>query len=710
MGDVVHRDGLGDLEVEDRGLEPGLPDDPAHVRGEVALLELPRRDVHGDAHRNRPGRLPRPQLLARPPEDPLAHARDEADVLGERDELARRQDALLGVPPADEGLDADDRSVPQPVDGLVVQDELAARKGPPEARLEGGALLRLFLHFPREELEAVAPRLLRAVHRGVDVRDERLGVGAVARVHPDADGRFDEEFALLHEERLGQDPEDLARHGGGVGLSRDPVEEEQKLVAADAGHGVVLPDAAAQPIGDLDEKFVAGRVAERVVHALEVIEVEEHDDERLPAALGVQDREREPVVEEDTVREVRERVVVRLVPALLLGALAVRDVDEASVHDGVAVGLVHEALVREHPHGAPVPAPEADFEVHEDALLFEARDEGLPVAGVRVQVERRDPEDVLAGRVAEDAREGGVAIEDLPVERRAVQTREVPLEEEAVAPLRGGHRCVAPLEHPRDEDGCGHAEPDEKERHDGDDGIEARPEYARGLVERGREAILEEGGLVVELLEPHVIGGARLRRHAAGLEILVNDDRERLELVDDGVRALPDLDGPLDVLRVPEARQDGDHFVCVGGGVAPLEESLKGGRRVGRRAGHRESGLAVAPGHGKQSVEPPVVGFLAIRVQIARECVDGLLLRLGPRGLRRHEGPDPGEGRHPDGSRDENRGDDRHEQDDKERHETRGLRRGVAWKPPGARFRTRGDACRGAREIIGRRGRKPRRR
>ena len=112
--DVVHRDRLRDLEVEGGGLELRFLDDPADVRGEVALLELARRDVDGDAHRRRPPRLPLPELLAGPPEDPFADARDEPDVLGERDELARREDPLLGMAPADERLDADDRAVAQP--------------------------------------------------------------------------------------------------------------------------------------------------------------------------------------------------------------------------------------------------------------------------------------------------------------------------------------------------------------------------------------------------------------------------------------------------------------------------------------------------------------------------------------------------------------------------------------------------------------------
>ncbi len=415
--------------------------------GEVALLKLARRHVHGHAEIRGAADLPRPGLLARTPQDPLADARDEADVLGEGNELARRQDALLGMAPADERLDADGNARREAQDGLVMKDELAPGQGAPEPALHRGALLRLLLHLPREELEAVAAGLLRAVHRGVHVRDERLGVLAVAGVEPDPDGRLDEELALLDQEGLGQDLQDLARHRGGVGLARDPVQQEEKLVSADARHRVIRPDAAPETVGGLDEKLVAGRVAERVVHALEMVEVEEHHRERLAAALRVQDREREPVVEQDAVRQVCQRVVIRLVPALLLGALAVRDVDEAAFHHGFAAALgLEERLVREDPHRRAVPALQAELEIDEHPLVREPGQEGLPVGRLGIEVERGDLEDVLAGGIAEDPGEGRVAVENPAVEGRPEEAGEVPLEEQPVTALGRAERLVVPAE------------------------------------------------------------------------------------------------------------------------------------------------------------------------------------------------------------------------------------------------------------------------
>ena len=346
--------------------------------------------------------------------------------------------------PADERFHADRHASREAEDWLVVEDEFAAWQGAPEPALHDRALLRLFLHLLREELEAVAARLLRAVHRGVDVGDEHLGVVAVARVEADADGRLDEQLAFLDQVGLRDDLQDLPRHRRRVGLAPDSVHEEQELVPAHARHRVIRADAAPEAVGRLHEKLVARRVSERVVDALEVVEVEEHDRERLAAPLRVEDRERKPVVEENPIRQIGERVVVRLVPALLLGAFAVGDVDEAAFHHRFAPTLgLEEALVREHPHGRAVAAFQVELEIDEHALACQPREEGLAVRGIGVEIQRGDLQDVFTRGIAEDARERGIAIENPAVESGSEEPGEIPLEEEPKPLLRRTEGVVA---------------------------------------------------------------------------------------------------------------------------------------------------------------------------------------------------------------------------------------------------------------------------
>ena len=88
--------------------------------------------------------------------------------------------------------------------------------------------------------------------------------------------------AGLH--RLGEQLEDpLRRVGGGLALG-DVLEQHGELVAAESRGDVRAADAVVEAARELDEHLVAGGVAERVVHGLEVVEVEE--DHRRRAVLA----------------------------------------------------------------------------------------------------------------------------------------------------------------------------------------------------------------------------------------------------------------------------------------------------------------------------------------------------------------------------------------------------------------------------------------
>ena len=89
-------------------------------------------------------------------------------------------------------------------------------------------------------------------------------------------------------------------HGQRVALA-DPAQHQRELLAAEADRRVVLARAGAQEVGEAAQDDVAGRVAERVVDALEVVEVA--DDERQRAAPAV-----EPVLEAAAVAQAGQRV------------------------------------------------------------------------------------------------------------------------------------------------------------------------------------------------------------------------------------------------------------------------------------------------------------------------------------------------------------------------------------------------------------------
>ena len=105
--------------------------------------------------------------------------------------------------------------------------------------------------------------------------------------------------------------------GGALGLDgrRGVLEQHRELVAAQARGQVVLAQRGAQPLGDRHEQRVAGCVAERVVDALEVVQVEEQHGGRVVVA---RERRLDAQREERAVGQARQRIVARLVRQALL--------------------------------------------------------------------------------------------------------------------------------------------------------------------------------------------------------------------------------------------------------------------------------------------------------------------------------------------------------------------------------------------------------
>jgi hypothetical protein len=81
--------------------------------------------------------------LGRPAEggvqDPAGERVDEAGAFGQGDELSRPEQAVVGMLPAHQRLRAQDPAGPQIRLGLVVEDQLVAFQGPPQAAEEGQA-------------------------------------------------------------------------------------------------------------------------------------------------------------------------------------------------------------------------------------------------------------------------------------------------------------------------------------------------------------------------------------------------------------------------------------------------------------------------------------------------------------------------------------------------------------------------------------------
>ncbi len=87
------------------------------------------------------------------------------------------------------------------------------------------------------------------------------------------------------------------------------VEHHDELVATHPSDRVTPAHCAAQSLGHDTKELVAGGVAVRIVDAFEVVEIQEQERGATPVTAGASHGGRDPIVQQDPVREVRQRVV-----------------------------------------------------------------------------------------------------------------------------------------------------------------------------------------------------------------------------------------------------------------------------------------------------------------------------------------------------------------------------------------------------------------
>src|ERR1700687_749215 len=97
---------------------------------------------------------------------------------------------------------------------------------------------------------------------------------------------------------------------GGAVLDLEIGEQDDELISSHACDSVGLADAGTEPVTNLEKKSVPRLVAERVVDALEVVEIDDHDGDVVVVTRRALDTDLEPVAEEGPGGEIGERIVV----------------------------------------------------------------------------------------------------------------------------------------------------------------------------------------------------------------------------------------------------------------------------------------------------------------------------------------------------------------------------------------------------------------
>ena len=288
---------------------------------EVPLLaEARAREVHEDLHV-----LPHLQEPEHLVDDPGVELREEPELLGRGKERARADERSGVVAEPEERLVVRGPARREAEDRLVGEDETPVAEGVldprgPDARLREGRGRDRGV----DEDDPVPAPLLGRVEGRVGEGEERGGVEpAVDRDDADADPEVEAAAADLEAVLVDGPPEPLGHHAARLG--RDPLEDEDELVAAEAGDLVARPAERPEEARELDEDGVARRVPERVVDDLEVVQVEEDERPGRPAA-GSRDDALEALLDRAAVPQVRERVVQGEVADPLLGLPPLGDV------------------------------------------------------------------------------------------------------------------------------------------------------------------------------------------------------------------------------------------------------------------------------------------------------------------------------------------------------------------------------------------------
>ncbi len=271
--------------------------------------------------------------------DPVAHRQDETGFLGDRDEFGRRYMAAIRVLPAYQRLGLAHAAGRDLDDGLIEQMKLTGGQRGVHVRHEAQAAFRTGLHRRREVAHPVAPGALGVVHRLVGLLQQILVALCTVRIQRDADRRRYIDQLVEQLEGLMQRAQylagDLFDH---VGVFQ-PAQHHGEFVATETGDRVGVAHAAGDALRRLLQQAVASRMAERVVHFLEAVEVDEQHRQLAAAALAQAHLLAQVMQQQMTVRQIGQRVVVGLPPDGLFVDLLVADVAHDAEHGRfVAIG------------------------------------------------------------------------------------------------------------------------------------------------------------------------------------------------------------------------------------------------------------------------------------------------------------------------------------------------------------------------------------
>ena len=110
--EIVYEDALADLELEHSRIQPMAGEGIHDPCADASLCQLAGGEVHGYRDLSTVSVVPALQVSTCLLEHPVTHREDQAGLFGKRDERRRSDEAEVGVTPARERFEADNRAGP----------------------------------------------------------------------------------------------------------------------------------------------------------------------------------------------------------------------------------------------------------------------------------------------------------------------------------------------------------------------------------------------------------------------------------------------------------------------------------------------------------------------------------------------------------------------------------------------------------------------
>mmetsp|Transcript_21607 Transcript_21607/g.51303 ORF Transcript_21607/g.51303 Transcript_21607/m.51303 type:complete len:509 (+) Transcript_21607:483-2009(+) len=328
--------GLGDLDLDQRRVQPVVTQHGQQPVGKAGILELQRRHIDRDRQHGQALGPPAAQLLGRLAQQQRTEGDDLAGALGRRDEFDRADPPEARALPAHQGFEAAELAAAGHELGLVLEHELALFDGGAERLFDLQQRAGSVGHAGLEEHDGGAGLMLGAVHGGIGRAQQGRAAVAMRRKACNADGHVHIELPMADAKRRVQQRQQGRAGEQRAGVIVDAGLQQQELVFSQPCQQGLGRQGLAQAPGHGLQQRITHLVAEAFIDELETVQVGRQQREAGVARrrqLGQPRHRRVPV------GQIGQLVMQGLAAQRLGGPLALGVVDQQHQQGRIALPL-----------------------------------------------------------------------------------------------------------------------------------------------------------------------------------------------------------------------------------------------------------------------------------------------------------------------------------------------------------------------------------